>query len=430
MKEPGGTCPPASATLSPASSGCTLFSYDANGAETTRAYPGRSSVETSRDASGRPTRITAKGGTGTIAVDIGYSYTAAGTSTDQANVQTRTSHKEEGITAGAITTYSYDTLNRVTLAQEKSGTATTASWAYAYDQAGNRTSQTRTGSTGATAGTIGYTYNAANQLTATTADTTTWTYDGAGNQTRNGATGATAAYGARLQTTQLGSTTQGFFGGGNTDRVAAGAVTFSSSALGLAQRKSGATTHTFTRTATGALVGLRSAYNHYYVLDHLGSVVGLFSASGVWEGGYSYSPYGETRAASTLTSAVINNTLRYITGEHDTAGIYKLGARYYDSTIGRFTQMDPSGQEVHPFGYAGCNPINAKDPSGLASTGCVLLGGIAAGAGVGAAYSAAVTAGLLPTIFGWLPSAAVAVGLGLISAVSGAGAWLVCTITE
>lgn len=106
------------------------------------------------------------------------------------------------------------------------------------------------------------------------------------------------------------------------------------------------------------------------MLDHLGSVVGLFSASGVWEGGYSYSPYGETRVASNITSAVVNNTLRYIGGEHDMAGIYKLGARYYDSALGRFTQMDPSGQEAHPYGYSNCNPINSKDVTGLAPTNC------------------------------------------------------------
>lgn len=42
-----------------------------------------------------------------------------------------------------------------------------------------------------------------------------------------------------------------------------------------------------------------------------------------------------------------------------------FGARYYDPTLGRWTQQDPSGQDANPYAYAGCNPINSADPSGL-----------------------------------------------------------------
>ncbi|WP_310734880.1 RHS repeat-associated core domain-containing protein [Microbacterium halimionae] len=47
--------------------------------------------------------------------------------------------------------------------------------------------------------------------------------------------------------------------------------------------------------------------------------------------------------------------------------MYKLGARHYEAAQGRFTQMDPSGQERNPSAYASCNPINSADPSGLAA---------------------------------------------------------------
>ncbi len=42
-----------------------------------------------------------------------------------------------------------------------------------------------------------------------------------------------------------------------------------------------------------------------------------------------------------------------------------MGHRYYDPTLGRFTQLDPSGQETNPYLYAGGDPINNTDPSGL-----------------------------------------------------------------
>lgn len=100
------------------------------------------------------------------------------------------------------------------------------------------------------------------------------------------------------------------------------------------------------------------------MLDGLGSTVGLFNKRGTYDGGYSYSPYGETRAASTNAS-VTANVIRYIAGELDASGFYKLGARYLDTATGRFTQMDPSEQEKAPFIYGSNNPINFSDPTGL-----------------------------------------------------------------
>jgi RHS repeat-associated protein len=364
LKEPGGTCP--SSGNPAASSGCVLFEYDNNGNETKRIYPGGAVTETARDNSGRATRITAKDAAGNAAVDIGYSFTFPGTSIDQTNVQSRTSYKEQGITAGAVSSYSYDSRNRLTKAEEKSGATVTASWTYGYDAAGNRTSQIRAGSTGAPAGTINYTYNDANQITSATGQTATWTYDGAGNQTRNGLTGQTAVYNDRLQATSIGGTNQGYIGTGNNDRLSAASVTFQNGALGTMQRTNGTTTHSYTRAPDGSAIGYRAAARQYYITDHLGSVVGIFSPAGTWAGGYSYSPYGEARFTSASTIATVNN-LRYIGQHHDGNGIYKLGARYYDTSLGRFTQMDPSGQESNPYAYAQCNPTNASDPSGLLS---------------------------------------------------------------
>jgi RHS repeat-associated protein len=338
------------------------FAYDNNGAETLRTFPGNAKLITVNDASGRPTRITGKDGTGAAKVDIGYSYAApggTGTSADRATVQTRTSHLETGITAGAVTTYAYDSLSRLKTATEKTGTTTRASWTYAYDSAGNRTSQIRAGSTGAAAGTTGYGYDNANRLISTTGAPSAWTYDSAGNQTKNGATGQTASFNSRGAVTGIGATTYSAFGQ---------------------------------------------------------SVVGMFDKTGAYLGGYSYSPYGEQRAISAGT-AMTDNSLRYIGGYLDSAsGLYKLGARYYDPSIGRFTQFDPSGQESHPYGYANCNPINASDPSGTASV-CVItafaftaIGAIAAvAAGVAGVLATPVTGGI--SLAGAVQGIAVVVGI-------------------
>lgn len=428
LKEPGGTCP---ATGNPAAnSGCVLFTYNNNALETQRVLPGGATVVTARDNSGRPTRITAKAADATTVSDIGYSYAASGA--DRANVQSRTSFKEQGITAGAVTSYTYDTRGRLTLAQEKAGTTVSASWAYGFDNAGNRTTQTRAGATGAAAGTLTYGYNAANQLTSVTGQATTWTYDAAGQQTRNGLTGVTAAYGDRSQATQVGSTTNSYFGLGNVDRLAAGTTTFNSGALGMMQRTTPSAPEQYTRTPSGAPVGLKAgAARSYYVLDHLGSVVGIFSSAGTFSGGYSYSPYGEARFTST-NATVTANPLRYIGGLHEGNGIYKLGARYFDSTLGRFTQMDPTGQEPHPYAYTSGDPIGSADPSGQSQISIIIdlviagINGLADGKDLGEAISGSLSASEAQAMAWGAGGEALCYGgaalTGLLSVTSGAAA--------
>ncbi|TFC28828.1 type IV secretion protein Rhs [Cryobacterium sp. TMT1-3] len=424
LTEPLGTCPVAAG--SPTDSGCIKFAYDANGAETLRTLPGNATVATVNDAASRATRITAKDGAGVIKADIGYSYTVPGGTADRTNIQTRTSYLEQGISAGAISTYGYDSLSRLTTATEKLGAAATASWAYTYDPAGNRTQQVRAGATGATAGTTAYSYNAANQITAATGDTTTWTYDAAGNQTQNGLTGQTATYNARGAVTAIDATTYTALGQGNANQLSrsASSTTYLNGPLGLASEKLGTANRGFTRTPTGQALGVHgTSTKYYYAQDSLGSVIGLFDKTGAYMGGYSYSPYGEARATGTNTATAYNH-LRYISGYYDDAtNLYKLGARNYDPTIGRFTQYDPSGQEAHPYAYASCNPINAKDPSGLgafctfAPLAVAALGFLTAQVGLTAAVLAITGVGAPAAAVVGLVAAALGVetaGIGLI----------------
>ena len=109
------------------------------------------------------------------------------------------------------------------------------------------------------------------------------------------------------------------------------------------------------RTSTGA--------SYYYTTDALGSVIALTDAAQAKAATYTYDSWGVGTAIGTAAAA---NPFRYAGGYKDnTSNLTKFGARYYDPKIGRFTQPDPSGQEDNTYLYAGANPINNTDSSGL-----------------------------------------------------------------
>ncbi|AKZ53084.1 Putative secreted protein [Streptomyces ambofaciens ATCC 23877] len=88
-----------------------------------------------------------------------------------------------------------------------------------------------------------------------------------------------------------------------------------------------------------------------------------------------------------------------------------MGHRYYDPTLGRFTQPDPSGQEENAYLYAGGDPINRVDPRGLDFLGWD-GGQWARAAGVGASVAGAFASGPLG-----IGLAAASVGLGVTGSI-------------
>lgn len=88
-------------------------------------------MSTTRDNATRPTRVTAKTSSGAVTADVGYSYTASGGG--RSVIQTLTAYVEQGVTAGAVTSYSYDASGRLSNATETSGATTTAAWGYTYN---------------------------------------------------------------------------------------------------------------------------------------------------------------------------------------------------------------------------------------------------------------------------------------------------------
>ncbi len=356
IADPGGSC-----TSNPTSK-CITFGYDNNGTRTTTTYPGGVTMTVTPDNSGRVKEITARNSSATL---NDYSYNYLKGTTDQTLAQSRTDN-----TNASAVNYSYDSLNRLTNATQ--GTA--ASWLYCYDGAGNRTGDsTNNGATCPTTAGPGantYSYDPTNALTAKNGVSTGFAYDNNGNQTAGAdtqtITGAT--YNGFNQLTGLTAngvaSTYTYAGTTNAERLTtttAGTTTTTGNGLfGLVNQTTGGATTGYTRDPSGTLIDERTPTGtYYYLYDGTGSVIGLTDSTGTQVATYNYDPYGNTLN----TTGTAANPFRYQAGYQDPTGLTKFGARYYDPATGRWTQPDPSGQELG-YAYVGDDPINFLDFAG------------------------------------------------------------------
>ncbi|WP_077801896.1 RHS repeat-associated core domain-containing protein [Streptomyces sp. JHA26] len=342
----------------------TDFDYDNNDKRTKTVYPGGTTQTVTIDNNGRPQAIKTTSGTQTF-VDLTYSYASAGK--DTTKIRTRTDNL-----TNLKTSYTYDSQDRLSYALEAdSAGVRKASWLYCFDKAGNLTSQD--GSKNACPGGTTYTYNDASELSGKNGSTTGWSYDKLGNETA-GASATARTNESWTDYSQLaGITASGktydlvHAGTSNAERTKLGSTWFHHTALGLASTTTNGVDTGFIREPAGTLNSMTTGgKSYYYLTDATGNVLGLADDAGKRTHTYAYGPTGVPR---TTPSEAVPQPYRYAGAYADPTGLYKMGARYYDPTLGRFTQPDPSGQETNPYLYAEGDPINRTDPSGLFSLG-------------------------------------------------------------
>jgi RHS repeat-associated protein len=111
----------------------------------------------------------------------------------------------------------------------------------------------------------------------------------------------------------------------------------------------------------------------YYLHDGVGSTRLLIDPSGSVAGSWTYDAWGNT-----LTSTASETPLLWAGQYHDSAtGLYYMRARWYDPATGQFLSVDPALAETgQPYAYAGDDPVNEGDPSGLLPAGCGIGGSI------------------------------------------------------
>jgi RHS repeat-associated protein len=330
----------------------TSFGYDADANHTTTTFPAASGNvdQATFDAAGQVTDITAKHDSTTLA-DFAYARDQLGRVTQSTST---------GISGDASHDYTYDDLGQLTSDGAQS---------YGY---------TTNGSITTLDGADGGTYDDARQLDTlnVAGQQSTYHYDALGQRTSSQTPGGqattydydNAGHLAAIQSTDAGVDDHYAYDGDGLRT----------------SRTSGDSTVYYTwDTASAGLPLLLADHDTQYIYgpddlpmeqinadgtvtylhhDQLGSTRLITTATGDVAGTATYSPYGAPAAHSGATSA-----LGYGGQYTDpNSGLIYLRHRYYDPSTAQFITRDPlealTGQ---PYSYAGDDPINSSDPSGL-----------------------------------------------------------------
>ena len=290
---------------------------------------------------------------------------------------------------GRNVTYNYDLLGRLNNESIVDPSNGNRNISYTYDAVSNRLSRNDS-----VEGVTSYIYNSNDELTSESnlSRTRSYTYDANGNQlTRSsGATDQTIyAWDARNRLIRAVVTSDG-----QTHQL-----TYKYDAIGnrISQTVDGVETRFLVDTnrelpivveeytpsgialatyayGTSRISQTRNGTTSFYHGDANGTVRSLTNLSGVITDQYWYDAFGRELAR---TGSTLNNMLYNGEPRERLTGLDHLRARSYDFGTGRFASTDPfpgvdrNPITLHRYLYAGADPVNRVDPTGLFFSGSV-----------------------------------------------------------
>ena len=271
----------------------------------------------------------------------------------------------------ATQNYTYDQLNRLETAQENNG----SSWKqkFLYDRYGNRRIDSNEVNTSPDLIGPNPNFSGANNRILVQAGEQ-YDYDSAGNLIR-GREGQSYVFDAENKMVS--------FNGGSSQ----GGASYSYDGDGKRVKKVfGNVTTVFVYDINGRLIAEYSSAppepngTRYLTGDHLGSPRVITDTSGTVKARHDYHPFGEEIGLrggrnADLHKYVVDTVKQKFTSKErdDETGLDYFGARYYASTLGRFTSPDPlhsSGRPIYPqswnrYSYVINHPLSLVDPNGL-----------------------------------------------------------------
>ena len=341
----------------------TEYDYDPDGNNTEQRYPNQTTAAMSYDRADRLTERSDTGPAGSTILDLPY--------TRKTNAQLHTQNRP-GNQPAQTETLAYDDLDQLTDAT--TGTGTTAqTYSYTHDIA-DRLTRINTPDANTT-----LEYDPANQLvrtrdTDTGQELQTFSFDDVGNRTAQDPAGTAApTYGydqaSRLTHYQAPApdpadpdVERDYAYDG--DGLRADLLWDNTGDLPLIVGDSAG----LYVTGPDGLPLTQLTYSgqqRYYHHDQLGSTRAISDSDGTVTARYSYDPYGNPTAGSSAADSRFGYAGQHT--DHATGLIY-LRARWYDPQTGAFVTSDPIGHasgETNLYGYAGGDPVNATDPTGL-----------------------------------------------------------------
>ncbi|HEY6871527.1 MAG TPA: Ig-like domain-containing protein [Geobacteraceae bacterium] len=386
----------------------TTYAYYPDGLPKKTSYPNGTfedmDLADAYDASGRLThRVNHKGNVSDPISQYAYHYDANG-NRDYQDEQ----HKQLGITTPVRTTYTYDSLDRLSKVDYGNGSAIT----YTYDNVGNRL--TEQGNDPKTLDPVNreYAYDRLNRLqtvknNANPAASVVYEYDADGNTVSRNTGQIDPATGTIADTS--GKEYYDYDVRDKMSLVTSGqtkTADFDYDYLGMRIRKTGngyaiiylydqksvlqeydsatlATTRKYNYgTALHSLVA--GGKTNYYLLDGLRSTSEITDDTGAIVDSYQYDAWGGTRQEYSLLDNDRKFTGHYLDKE---TGLHYFGARYYDDKTGRFLNQDPyegdmnNPPSLHRYMYANDNPLIYVDENGNSATLTGTLLGFAWGVG-------------------------------------------------
>lgn len=304
-----------------------------------------------------------------------------------------------------ITSYTYDKAGHL-LTVNTPGSPE-GKYEYTYDVRGNKVKTVQTKGDGQVVA-DGDTFNAQNQVTSDN-----WKYDADGNlissdqasltyNTVNQNVGSKLADGSNTTTNTFAGMSQKQLIAQQSSKEGTFVYTHGlndrySNPMVEKVRHEGATAFVEHDPVTGNPLFLRDTDKksvHMYLSDPVDAEVRLVKDDGASSAYKEFDPYGARDEKVTVVSRDVFDPFRYRFGLVDRGGTgrYLFGVRFYDPGQGVWTQQDSLDAPLDPvngnrYAYAGSDPVNNLDPTGLLTIGQTIAVG-AVGTVVGAAVSA------------------------------------------